>query len=122
MRTVSRIVDVADLGKLRQGVNWATPYRHSTGITGKPAGKTGKNSEKEECPIFSPCGEYPQRDTISPDPKKQSRYLRFWTPYDRSYRHFDLQPAIILGVSCRFTVQAALWRGLMLIRGYFTAE
>ena len=69
LRTVGRMVDVADLGKLRQGVNWATPYRLSTGITGKPVGKIGKNSEKEECPIFSPCGEYPQRDTIS---------LSFW--------------------------------------------
>ncbi len=53
----------------------------------------------------------PERDTlcagrslINPDPKKQSRHLWFWTPYDRSYRHFDLRPAIILEVSCRFTV------------------
>jgi len=32
-------------------------------------------------------------DEVSPDPKKQSRHLRFWTPYDRSYRHmiFSLQ-------------------------------
>ncbi|MCZ6907677.1 MAG: hypothetical protein O7G28_10360 [Deltaproteobacteria bacterium] len=60
-------------------------------------------------------------DVVSPNPKKQSRHLRFWTPYDRSYRHFDLQPAIILEVSCRFAVKAALWRGLMLIRDYFTS-
>ena len=93
----------------------------------------------------------------NPDPKKQSRHLWFWTPYDRSYRHFDLRPAIILEVSCRFTVnpvprtyvpgfgalpfgkvqnihprayargvlwygvKAALWRGLNLIREYFTS-
>ena len=30
--------------------------------------------------------------------------MRFWTPSDRSYRHFDLRPAMILEVSCRFTV------------------
>ncbi len=41
---------------------------------------------------------------VHPDPKKQSRHLRFWTPYDRRYRHFDLRPAIILEVGCRYTV------------------
>ncbi len=106
---------------------------------------------------------------MNPDSKKHLRHLRFWTPYDRSYRHFDLRPAMILEVSCRFTVnpvprtyirgfracpsarsrtftpysprsnstavlkrahvqgvlwyrvKAALWRGPMLIREYFTS-
>ncbi len=60
-------------------------------------------------PLPRTCGPRPwpslhETSRTNPDPKKQSRYLRVWTPYDRSYRHFDLQPAIILELSCRFTV------------------